>query len=315
MKKVLSILIAMLLIASLTACGEDIQKPSDVLTDSTGDAQQSNTSSTPSNTIGESTPESTTNNSSQLFPTKVTINETVLVDESGVKITAKSLNAGLLGTEIKLLVENNSGQNLTVQCRNASVNGYMVDTIMSTDVVNGKKANDSLILMNSSLKLCNIDTIADIELSFHIFTSDNWETYLDTDQIQLKTSAAVSYKYEYDDSGHIAYNKDNIKIIIKGLSKNESILGSSIVVYIENLSNDDITVQVRDISINGFMISPIFSCDVLSNKHAVDTITFLSSDLEENGIKEISSVELSFHIFDSSTWNTIADSSVVTITF
>ena len=84
---------------------------------------------------------------------EVAIEETVLVDESGIKITAKSLDLnGFLGPEVKLLIENNSGQDLTFQCRNTSVNGDMAEPMMSVDVSNGKKANDSLVVTNSDLE-------------------------------------------------------------------------------------------------------------------------------------------------------------------
>ena len=61
----------------------------------------------------------------------VTIEETVLLDESGIKITATGLEDGWLGTDLKLLIENNGDTNVTVQARNSSVNGFMVDTMMS----------------------------------------------------------------------------------------------------------------------------------------------------------------------------------------
>jgi hypothetical protein len=47
----------------------------------------------------------------------------------------------------------------------------------------------------------------------------------------------------------------------------------------------------------------------------MDTITFMSSELEENGIETIESVELSFHVFDMSSWDTIVDTALVTINF
>ena len=123
-----------------------------------------------------------------------------------MKITAKSLDEdSLFGPELKLLLENNSGKDLTFQCRNASVNGYMIEPMMSVDVVDGKKANDSLIFMKSDLDACGIDMIADMEFSFHIFDTNEWEDYLDTDVIPLKTSAADTYEYTFDDSGDLAY--------------------------------------------------------------------------------------------------------------
>ena len=249
-------------------------------------------------------------------PKNVTISETVLLDEANVKVTAKSLETGgIFGPEIKLLIENDSGKDLTFQCRNSSVNGYMIDTMMSVEVGDGKKANDSLTFTKSDLKEAGIEIIADIDFSLHIFTTEGWETYLDTPQIQIETSAAEAYEYMFDDSGDLAYSGEGIKIVTRGLSEDQSILGPSIVVYIENNSDENVTVQARDVSINGFMVDTIFSSDVLMGKRVVDTITFLSSDLEENGITSIEDVELSFHIFDSAGWDTVVDTDPITLTF
>lgn len=302
MKKTISLLLTLLLVMSLAGCGgesnSEIQTPVDV----TGDIGD----------VGEETTEPAVEETSR----NVTIPETVLVDEAGVKITAKSLSMNdLFGPEIKLLIENNSGEDLTFQSKNTSVNGYMVETMMSVDVVNGKKANDSIIFMDSDLKLSGIETIADMEFGFHIFKTADWEDYLDTQQIQVKTSAAEDYAYSFDDSGEVAYEGNDMKVVVKGLAEDESLFGPSIVVYIENNSEKDITVQTEGVSINGFMVDAMFSSDVMIGKRAVDTITFMDTDLEENEITEITDVELSFHIFDCSDWETIVDTETVSMTF
>lgn len=304
MKRALAIILAIVLAMSLVACGGssggEIKDPSNVTAgDTTKDTQQG---------------EQEKNESSQ--KAEVTISETVLVDESGIKITAKSLEVDeIFGPEIKLLIENNSGKDLTFQCGYAVVNGYMVETMMSVDVVNGKKTNDSLTFMESDFEACGIDVIADMEIAFHIFDMADWKTYMDTDAIQIKTSIADTFEYTYDDSGDLAYEGNGVKIVVKGLAEDASILGSSIVVYIENTGDKDVTVQTRDVSINGFMVDAMFSCDVVAGKRAVDTITFMESDLEENEITAIEDVELSFHIFDFDGWDTIVDTDVVNINF
>lgn len=301
MKKLISITVAILLLLGITAC-ESTNGP---VTDGTLGVSVNNTE----------TEENKNETTEATMVQEVSIQETVLLDEADVKITAKSLSTdGLFGQGIKLLIENNSEKNLTVQCRNASVNGYMVDTMLSADVVSGKKGNETLIFMDADFEACGIETIADMEFSFHIFDSDSWDTYFDSPRIQLKTSAADTYTYVYDDSGSLAYDGNNVKIIVKGATE-DSILGPGITVYIENNGEQDITVQTRDISINGFMVDAIFSCDVCAGKRAVDSITFLSSDLEENEIAQIETVELSFHIFDASAWETIVDTDAVTITY
>ncbi|MDD6319580.1 MAG: hypothetical protein PUA63_01795 [Oscillospiraceae bacterium] len=302
MKRTVAIILALIMSISLAACSGsssgEVKEPDSV----------SNASSTEDIQLEEQVKEPE--------KTDVTISEAVLVDEAGVKITAKSLETdGIFGPEIKLLIENNSGKDLTFQCRNASVNGYMVETMMSVDVVNGKKANDSLTFMESDFEACGIEEIADIEIAFHIFDTAGWETYLDTDAIQIKTSIADTYEYTYDDSGDLVYEGNDIKIVVKGLAEDASVFGPSIVVYIENNSDKNITVQTRDVSIDGFMVEAMFSCDVVAGKRAVDAITFMESDLTENEITAINDVELSFHVFDMNDWNTIADTEVVTITF
>lgn len=299
MKKFLFLVLAAILVITLVACDSSssnvVQTPSDVVSANNG-AEDPQTE--------------------QPEALEATISETVLVDEAGVKITAKSLDTdGIFGPEIKLLIENNSGKDLTFQSRNTSVNGYMVETMMSVDVVNGKSANDGLTFMSSDLEACGISSIADMEFSFHIFDTEGWEDYLNTSPIQLKTSIADTYEYPFDDSGSLAYDGNDIKIIVKGLTEDNSIFGPSVVVYIENNSDKDITIQTRDVSVNGFMVDAMFSSDVMSGKHAVDTITFLSSDLEENEITEIENIELSFHIFETTSWDTIVDTNTVTITF
>ena len=138
---------------------------------------------------------------------------------------------------------------------------------------------------------------------------------MDTQLFTIHTTATEGFEYVFDDSGDVAYDENGIKIVIKGLSEDDSIFGPGVIVYIENNSDDNVTVQARDVSINGFMIDPLFSSDIVAKKHAVDAITFMSSDLEDNAITQIESIELAFHIFETESWDTIADSDTLSITF
>lgn len=257
-----------------------------------------------------------TNDAAPVKPVSTTINEVVLVDMADIKITAKELsNDGLFGAELKILIENNSTYDLTVQARNASVNGYMIETMLSADVAAGKKANDELIFSATELEACGIETIADIEFAFHIFNTEDWNTYLDTDLIQVKTSAADSYVYTYDDSGMTVYDENKLKIVAKGISEEDSFFGPGLILYMYNSGDRSVSIQTRDVSINGFMVESIFSVDIMPGKHAVSSVTFMNSDLENNSITEITDLELSFHIFDSNTWETIADTDKVSLDF
>jgi hypothetical protein len=59
----------------------------------------------------------------------------------------------------------------------------------------------------------------------------------------------------------------------------------------------------------------MFSSDVVAGKKAFDTMTFMESDLKENDIKEINSLEFKLHIFDMDTWETIKDTDIIKVSF
>ncbi len=245
----------------------------------------------------------------------VTIEEQVLYDDNDIKITATGIEDSWAGTKLTLLIENNSAKSITVQARNANVNGYMVETMMSADVAAGKKANDGLTFQTSGLKECGIEQIATMEFLFHIFDSESWDEIVDTDVIKIDTSVAEGYVQNYDDSGEVLVDTNGVKIVGKGLSDKNSFFGPGVILYIENNSDQDITVQVRDVSVNGFMVDSSMSEDVVAGKKAISAVTFFSSSLEENGITDITDVELFFHIFDLKSWDTVFDSDVITIKF
>lgn len=191
----------------------------------------------------------------------------------------------------------------------------MVPTVMSADVAAGKKANDSLTFETSGLKECGIDNIATMEFLFHIFDSESWDEIVDTDVITVETSIAESYTQTYDDSGEVLVDTDGIKIVGKGLSDEDSFWGPGVILYIENNSDQNVTIQVRDVSVNGFMVDSSMSEDVVAGKKAMSAVQFFSTDLEENSIDDITDVELYFHIFNLESWDTIFDSDVISISF
>lgn len=323
--KAFALILALIMVAvTIVGCGsgstnkaDDVNAPTSVSTNGAKAENNTSDAAEPAEAqTGEPAADQSAEEPSKPKAADVTIEEAVIFEQDGIKITAKSLNiGGTFGPELKLLIENDTSLSVTVQTRNSSVNGYMIGTMFSADVASGKKANDEISFMRAGLETAGITTIADFEFSFHIFDSDTWDTIVDSEMIRVETSAAEGFEYLFDDSGDLVYNENGIEIVVKGLSESASMFGPSVVVYISNLGNQDVTVQARNVSINGFMQEPIFSCDIPVGKHAIDTITFMNSELEKDEITSIDNVELSFHIFDMNTWDTIVDTSPVTIDF
>lgn len=313
-KSIIKILIA-LLVFLLVGCGSESTLDKEPV-ESNGDTQDNTVVVEDNNSVNQDSDSNEENNTTQDEQSlRSNITETVIYNSDDVIVHAKSLvYDGWSGPELLIMVENNTNKNLTVQTRNASINGFMIDPTCSANVAAGKKANDSIGFSDYELEAAGIERISEIEFSLNIFDSDSWDDYAQSDQIILKTDA-VDYVQPIDDSGFVAYDKNGITIKAKKLKSSDSIWRTDLYFFIENNTEQDITVQASDVSINGFMVEPFFSSDVMKNKKAFDTIAFLESDLTENGITDIKELELSFHIFDTVSWDAIEDTEPISISF
>ena len=244
----------------------------------------------------------------------VTLAETVLFDQDGIRITATGLSTdSLFGPELNLLVENDSAQNIVVQPNYCMVNGYMMDGLLSADVAAGKKANDTLDFLSNALARCGIETITDIELDLVVSDGDSWQTLYETGPVILQTSAAGQYTQTYDDSGEEIYNQNGIRVVAK--SVNDDLFGMGIKFYLENNTDKAVIVNADNVSVNGYMMTDLFYSDLAPRSHAVDTLTLLGSELEDNHIDTITDAELSLQITDADYYQTIDSTAPITLHF
>lgn len=281
-------LIALVLMLLFTACGggDEVKSPDNVQSD---------------------TPKMTSE--------KITLVETEIYNKDGIVIKVTGLEDSWAGTEVKVLVENNSADNILVTARYVSINGYMMPTAsMYMEVAASKKANGELSFYASELSEANIEKISNIE--FYVEISDNatWET-LDTSDLITLTTSAVDYVQPIDDTGDVLLEKKDIKVISKGLKK-DMIWDGAVVFYIENNSNTTVSVYAENVSVNGFMVDAGLWSDLRPATRMVDGMYLM--DLEElaiENIDEIENIEFNLRIVNAQNWNDIAKSDVITLNF
>lgn len=302
MKKLAILLSALILIISLSACGgSSTQKP--IQTDDNKPLSSSQDAPAQEQEQAQEQPKTET--------AQVTIDSTVLFEQDGLIVTSKELvDDSIWGKGIKVLIENNSEQNIGVQCKSIIVNNYMISDLFSCSVAAGKKANDTIYLSSQGLEAAGITTISDIVISFHIFDSDSYNTLFDTEEIEIKTSAHGTVEQPAMDDGKELYNQDGVRIVGKYVTE-ESFWGAGVLLFIENNHGEDVIVQCDNMSINGFMVTPFFSCAVNNSRMALSDITIMSSDLEENDIEKVEDIELIFKIINPNTYGTIAESAPI----
>ena len=319
MKKAIFILLAMLLLVSMTACG--------ATGNSTNNDDPGKTPAADSQPAADIT-DKDDDDALQIsfkpreFNKGATIEETVLVDEDNVKITATELTYGNYAAELTLVIENNSDKDLSFIANSVgyscnSVNGYMVpEGYLNCDVAAGKKANDSISISYDSLMLYGIFEIADIEIDFDISDDDYNHTY--TGPRIILTSAADGYDYEtpvyreniasqesqteYDYSvpyfsTDTVYEESGLVIASQAVMENQD--GESILL-LEVVNNSDAVVGISttNIDINGLRVcDSTWSYDTVNpGKTAIVNID-LSSVLEPEywdiyGIQEVGNVAL-----------------------
>lgn len=289
MKKVVSLLVVLALFAAFSlGSGEDKK------TENTKQIVDGNSNATAEQVDSEATEQATTTEPAKGLPT---IEQKVVYDEQGIVITAVEYTKDeFWGNEgIKFLFENNTEKSVTVGTNAVIVNGYMVSDLFVAEVAAGKKTNETLDLLSNQLNAAGITTVGEVEVYFHIYDSESWSDRVDTGCILIQTSEYANMDTEADTSGNVLYAEGGIKIVGKYVDE-DSFWGKSIVLYIENNTEQNVIIQAEDVSVNGFTVTSLFSCTVYANRKAYDDITLLSSDLDENGITSVDTVSLKFEI-------------------
>lgn len=317
MKRLSTIAWVLTLALSLSACGTSSDEP---LQSNESHHTEQSTSATvaenPKETLGE-------------FSKTATIEETVMIDENGVKITATGLKYTNYSVEVELNIENNSDNNLSFISGSAgyscnSVNGYMTnDGYLNCEVAAGKKANDSISFSYDGLILYGITDISDIEIGFYTSDDDYNYTYYTPRQIKTSifelhdyskncyqetiSSAAAMNTYNYDItyfSTDSLYNENSVKLLSSGIMVNRD-GETALLVEFENTNDSMIDMSISDIAINGLMVnSSTWSSDAINpGKRCIIDID-LSSALDSEywdiyGINEVGSVSISLKQYNA----------------
>ncbi len=327
MKRLLSMVLSMVIIAScLTACEESSNNDteSSKTTKSISVIESSSTAEdSSSEKVTEATSEKTeeptttteeTESKADVETALPTIKEQVLWEVDGVKITATGISDNeIFGMGIDVVIENNSKKDVGISTNAVIVNGYMMSDLNSFQVTAGNKAKESIDLFAKELKSAGISHIGTIELYLHTFDPSSYDTLKESKCITIKTSDADKAETTSNIKGTTLYDKNNIKIIGQYVDEN-SFWGATALIYIENNTKKRITVSVDDnVAVNGIMVDGTCSQEVYPNRKSFTDISFLESELEEKGIKSIDTIELTFKIYDSETYDTIATSQKIKI--
>lgn len=278
MKKIFCVLCVLIMMFTVTSCDEILSENSkkDIVSAGTNDSNSQISGNTEK--------------------TSLSMEEQVIWEVDGVKITATGITENtLFGTQVNLLVENNSDKDVGIGSDAVIVNDYMISDLTSITVTAGNKSNSSVTLLSSELEAAGIENIGKVELYLHTFDPETYMTGKSSGCLTLNLSGIEKIDTQSNIEGTVLYEGNEVKIVGQYVDEN-SFWGSSVLLYIENNSDKNIIVQNEDLSVNGFMVTSLMSQNIYSGKKAITAIHLLKTDLETNNITSIENIETSFKI-------------------
>ncbi|MHB1153749.1 MAG: hypothetical protein ACYCWE_02945 [Eubacteriales bacterium] len=329
MKRILAIIMVLLIVFSLTACGSSSTGKSSTEGDNIP-AEVSNTgkenklmesetkdpepNSDEITTEGDNIPAEVSNTSkenklmeSETKSDEITFEELVVVDnnECTIKIT-KIDPDNMWGYTLKVNLENKSvDKTYMFSLQNGAVNGVEYDPFFATEVTAGKKSNNDISFSNDDLNDNIIKEFTDIEMTFKVYDSNDWmadPVALETVNIYpLGEEKATTFVRDSQSTDTVLFDDENVSVIVMGYT-NDSIWGYSVNMYVVNKTNKPLMYAVDGASVNGYMADPFWSKEIQPGKAAFTSMSWSDTTFEENDIKEVEEIEMLFRVYDSNDW-------------
>lgn len=279
MKKIASLLLALLMLFSLAACG--------------GETTQNNSGSTPSQS----------ESNSDTGKNEINFTEVVAVDnaECSIKITEIDPD-NMWGFALKAQLENKSADKTYMfSVNSASINGVQCDPVFATEVAPGKKSNEDITFADEDLKENGIGDYTDIELTFSVYDSND----LMADDVAEETihiypygeDKATKFVREAKSSDNVIIDNDKVTVIVTGYEDDE-IWGYTVNLFLINKTDKNVMFGVEDASVNGFMADPYYATTVSAGNCAFSSMSWSDTTLEENSITDIETIEFTFRAYD-----------------
>ncbi len=218
--------------------------------------------------------------------------------KDGITVNVTGISYEEQETKINLIVKNDTEAPMIVMTTNFSVNGLMsTESFFSEIPAKTTKEDGAIAISNSWLGDMGITQITEAEFIVKVFDKDNNELF-QSEVMTVKTDAPKSYEQDYDESGFVIYADKGIRLLARSLQKSALSNDMELVLYAENDTDSTVSIMTRDVTVNGVEIKPQFVMTVGPDKKAVDTMVFFDSDLKENAILNIESVNASFKAYN-----------------
>lgn len=305
MKKIMALLLTFMLLLSLTACGGSSASDHSTSAPQTDDdtaSLQAQSSEVQQDSNDKEDDDKTEDKKEELSFTEMVAVDN---DECMIKITGIDQD-NLWGYTLKVQLENKSTEKTYMySVERAAINGVQCDPLFATEVAAGKKANDDISFINSSLEENDVGEYTDIELSFRVYDSNDWMA----DEVAKETvhvypygeEKATRFVREAQSTDNVIVDNEYVTVIVTGYEQDD-IWGYSVNLFLLNKTDKNVMFTVDEASVNGYMADPFFATTVSAGKCAFNAISWFDTTLEENDITQVEEIEFKLRVYDADNW-------------
>ena len=279
MKKLLTLIIVLLFI---TGCGEDEVRHGDL-----SDLEEE-TKEVKIETLAEERIEDIT-------PSK--IEETVLFDEHGVKIVAKSLDFQAYGSlQVSLYIENNNEYDIKVDDLYFSINDIEIKATFLEYIGAYSTDNAHISIAKEDMLKRLISNVQKIEMN--LVVKRDREVLFTTENLVLETDVK-DYVQPIKSYGTLIYDQNDINLYIYKTQYDTYIGETKVFTNIYNASDKNIEIEVTDLKINDKVVDkPLYKAFVRKGKQLLTNFAIDADWLKENEISEIEKMEFKLVIYE-----------------
>lgn len=293
MKRISGLLMSILLLLTLAACGAKPEAAEAPAAPTTTEAP------TQAPTGAPAEPEEVV--------TALDMDESVLVDDENCTFSVQLASTNEhLGMTLDALCVNKTDKTLYFTWNTVSVCGYMYDPFWAEEVAPGASLNSTVYIDTYQLEQYGITSVDEITFTLYVFDAGDFmaepfvnETFtiyptgLNAETVQYPQRAAVGGEQLVADNG-------DLRFIVESVEDDGTFY--TLRCYMENKTASSLMFSWDSVTVNGTAIDPLWACEVAAGKQAYSEVTFWHSLLEEHGIGSPEEIGFRLTVSDLENW-------------
>jgi len=307
MKKLIALLLSMLLVFSMAACGTDDSASDRDDPDEKISTKADADEDAVDNDDSTSDKDDKENDNGFFHTDEIDFEEITVVDNDFCTIKITSIDPdNMWGYTLDAYLENKtSDKHMMFSIDDATINGVACDPFFVSDVIAGSKSNNEINFSIDDLPKEITENISDICMIFNVYDYDDYSAeayaYETVHVYPFGEDAAEQFTREAQDDDTVLVDNEYATIICTGFGYDD-IWGYAMNLYCVNKTDVNIMFSMDDVTVNGFMADPFFASGLMANSCSFEEVCWSDETFEINGITDVEEITFNLRGYNNDDW-------------